>query len=296
MPPTYFWTPFISRNGFGRILKGVLGPRARLLQIQRLVMGLRFLVFGALWGLVSISAQGLFAQPLTYFQRQALRQGISLAAEIQRAFPPSEYHYVFVGQSPSALMAVFEAQGLTAVSNLPFSQGDMISGSVRRQTEKIDEHWSRFFPDSGTLGTRKIVMIDFVQSGVGLKMATRISREFLKRKERSDSIEMLALWAGSGMARDTAAGALGPDARMIRVGGFYAASMSDEAFDDLSPYGPFDLRTNASPPKQLSPAYRQLVEAFRHEMRKSLPKRHWCRSLVESARLMIQSLVPRPAP
>jgi len=103
-----------------------------------------------------------------------------MAARILQEFPPDRYYYVGVGRSPTALIDFFRILDPGLACHLPASKAKWIrpedvSGPA---AEQVGSHLRRFLPDPEVLGDRKLLLIDHVQSGLGLNHVRTLVQRF----------------------------------------------------------------------------------------------------------------------
>jgi hypothetical protein len=113
-----------------------------------------------------------------------------LCTEILRRYPPSRFFYLGLGRSPAPLIAYFQEQSRIApdlgikTANLPIG-GIKGVGSDHVQLRPFSSAEKRnlfaFFEDyldTGIYGAKTVLLIDFVESGSGLKVAERLLKKF----------------------------------------------------------------------------------------------------------------------
>ncbi|MFA6003162.1 MAG: hypothetical protein WC881_03755 [Elusimicrobiota bacterium] len=114
-----------------------------------------------------------------------------MAAEILQRFPPQRYYYVGVGRSPTVLLDILRALDPAIAGQLPAGKATHARAEyiVGESAQQMQAHLSRFLPDPEALGGRKLLLIDHVESGLGLKHV----RELVARSWGEDRVESLAL-------------------------------------------------------------------------------------------------------
>lgn len=102
----------------------------------------------------------------------------SLASYIKTNFPSDQYYYVGIGRSPTLLIAYLKLSDPNSAGFLPATGvkwapdvGVYTSDRYTQQGEKeaFQRHFTRFLPSLSELKGRKLLLIDHVQSGVGLR-------------------------------------------------------------------------------------------------------------------------------
>lgn len=147
--------------------------------------------------LLTTASQAVWAHELAPDEYDELRV---LSVDILKRFPPDQYYYLGLGRSPTLVMAFLSeaTQGTTA--NLPLSevkkvplQMDRLGIPLEKIKPKLFEHFSRFVPAPESLDGRKILLIDFVDSGDSLALTYEWLREYLARACANCGIEVLGL-------------------------------------------------------------------------------------------------------
>lgn len=109
---------------------------------------------------------------------------------IRRRFPSEKYVYVGLGRSPVPFAAYLTARGET-VYNLPLSGLNGFLGLLKGQFELLSAHFERFLPALNAIGTRKILLMDFVLSGNSLMRGADYVRAYLAG--RDSTVEVVPL-------------------------------------------------------------------------------------------------------
>jgi hypothetical protein len=111
-----------------------------------------------------------------------------IAESIVREYPPQEYIYVGLGRSPSSLVAYLSSNGYQALTlplgGLKLAPGKTMSKPMPdlSKAEKaalkslIDTH----IPSYDQRGGKKILLLDYVQSGEGLRIGKKLVKELIK--------------------------------------------------------------------------------------------------------------------
>lgn len=135
---------------------------------------------------------------------------------ILRQYPVSEYYYLSLGKSPTPLIAFLHAAGREAQvtdigANLPLSKFSHKAGSsknngilgdalTKSQLAELHHHFDRFVPSAEQLNGRKLLLIDFVQSGRSLIAATDHLRDYLAQRYETDLFKRWTGLHGFGLA------------------------------------------------------------------------------------------------
>jgi hypothetical protein len=107
------------------------------------------------------------------FSKDEIRYIREAGDSIRRIYPPDQYIYVGVGRSPTALMAYLQLKDPSSVLQLPASglaSAPPVESLSQGAKALIERHFSRFLPREDQLGSRQIVLIDFVGTGRSLKI------------------------------------------------------------------------------------------------------------------------------
>jgi len=84
-----------------------------------------------------------------------------LALEVLARFPPSRFHYLGIGRSPTPLIAFLEQLRGVRASSIPFALGAGRAPDV----SEVDAHLERFLPVETIAGGRSLLAIDLTASG-----------------------------------------------------------------------------------------------------------------------------------
>lgn len=117
----------------------------------------------------------------------------SVAEKILKDFPPAKYYYVGVGRSPSALIAYLEAIAPGTSGHLPVSKAKWANsiGVTPERVTLIRNHFLRFLPPETQLGGRKILLIDYTESGLGLKWTKDFINKFVLPQSIAESFAIV---------------------------------------------------------------------------------------------------------
>lgn len=121
---------------------------------------------------------------------EALRQIRDVADEILKRFPPQEYAYVGVGRSPSALMAFMKALGLEQIFNVPLTGVRGANVLSEEDRELLFQHFDLFAPNSRRSHLRKVVLIDYVQSGKSALRALELFKNYYSNQHEKFEVTM----------------------------------------------------------------------------------------------------------
>jgi hypothetical protein len=154
-------------------------------------------------------------QPLAHqlFTAQDYAQARELTKIILERYPPDEYVYVGMGRSPTPITAMLKTLfGDDAAINVPLSNmatfspnpkqkgvfmgddGELHSvGPPTRTQERVynlRHHLDQFIPPDEKLGGRKILLIDYANSGDSLVNGDREIREYLRERNPAHPTEL----------------------------------------------------------------------------------------------------------
>lgn len=213
---------------------------------------------------------GLKARPVREYNEISY-----LAMSVLERFPPSEYHYLGVGRSPSFLMAFFEELGLK-VSHLPISgfenaverAGESPMSNLQEPLDQKDlssfkDHFTRFFPTPAESRGKKILVIDYQNYGRSLIAVTDHLYEFSRELYPEAKIEALGLSYVSGLYI--------PETKFlvhqIMLSEHMGSALALEHFKDFSKYPQFRIQySEMNEPLVERPEY----EAFKAKLRETL--------------------------
>lgn len=232
--------------------------------------------------------------PLSQPQYTELRD---LVLEIFKQYPPSEYHYVGLGRSPTGIISMIQQLDPAAASNLPFSFKGF--KYISPDDPLLHEHFKRFLPSASKLGTKKILVIDYVYRGNNLTVAWETLRGYFRKTGRAaDGVSVLGLYDDTLNMR---ASPESPISILIRNGkaGVHIAPLEAKYpevrkllqyshFDDFAQYDSFILDIMASQTNSLNshelqprPEYNRLGDFLRKKLRND-----------KTARAVLKTLFP----
>ena len=128
-------------------------------------------------------------------------RGIKKISEhIMKNYPASQYHYVGVGASPTAIMAFIELTlGPQAVTQLPMSKIGENTAPANYEKfksaevqELITRHLEHFLPEE-RIGGKKVLMIDYAHRGSTLSSVKKMLDGFFQNRGTGTVVESLAL-------------------------------------------------------------------------------------------------------
>jgi hypothetical protein len=158
-------------------------------------MGTCLPIFGALLLLLSLPFEMAFAKDAGVLEISAAEfQFIErVAKNIQKSFPAEKYYYVGLGRSPTPIIAYLQLENLSA-DHLPATSvkwASRFEWFKPEESENIRAHFERFLPSSAELKGRKILLIDHVESGLGLKKVRSYIRGFFGEKYPLESLGLV---------------------------------------------------------------------------------------------------------
>ncbi|MEO0335664.1 MAG: hypothetical protein AAF202_04690 [Pseudomonadota bacterium] len=189
----------------------------------------------------------------------------SFAQRILSDYPPSQYFYVGVGRSPAVLMAILASRSPENWANLPASAAKwMTFYKLENPDSEVVTHFNRFLPTTETLGGRKVLLIDHVQSGLGLKNVKSLAQGILGRNH-VDSLVVVQEEA------------LENHRYLLSDGGHFAMTYEEEAqltrfaserYDHVAQYGEAVLTRDLELLADVSenPGHQSLLDAVRERL------------------------------
>lgn len=127
---------------------------------------------------LTLSTVEVRAQNHFNIEQQEFEFAKTFASYIKTNFPSDQYYYVGVGRSPTLLIAYLKLSDPGSAGFLP-ATGVKWAPDVKMYTsdeyvqqgekEAFQRHFARFLPSLNELKGRKLLLIDHVQSGVGLR-------------------------------------------------------------------------------------------------------------------------------
>ena len=234
----------------------------RLLDIMYMIIARAFLGF-----LLLCIVQTVYAGETLSLNKGELRFVEQTAKEIQKRFPPSQYYYVAVGRSPVLLVTYLKLKNPGSAGYLPATKAKWASNldmvSEEDQTY-LREHLKRFLPSDDELGGRKILLIDHVQSGLGLKRVQHYFNDLLRPKLAAESLA-LVFKPLNGDHIESDFKLIYSDKKQIQV-------FASEKFDDYAPYTTATLfRPQDLSQVSANPRFRYLVDALRSALKMESP-------------------------
>lgn len=124
---------------------------------------------------------------------QVLRDIRTMADDILNRFPPTEYAYIGVGRSPSAIMAFLKALGLEQIFNVPLTGTRGANTLSDQDRTLLFEHFDIFAPNAARTHLRKIVLIDYVQSGKSALKALELFKDYYSSQPEKYEVTMFNL-------------------------------------------------------------------------------------------------------
>jgi hypothetical protein len=116
--------------------------------------------------------------------------------EILQRFPPTEYLYVGLGQSPTPVIRFLKNIDSRWVVNVPLSglRGIVSEDSLTPVLRQgMYRHLDHYIPRRHVLGGRKLLVIDYSYSGESITHAGRIVTEYARDRGRNSEVHTLAL-------------------------------------------------------------------------------------------------------
>jgi hypothetical protein len=129
----------------------------------------------------------------------------SIALDILKTYPPSEYLYIGEGRSPTPVIAMLKAMvGDQIAYDIPLSalakvgSFDQVSNDdaydlTQEQFEYVQKVLGRVMPSNETIAGRKVLLIDFASTGKTIVAATGQVSSFLERRGAKPQIRVEAL-------------------------------------------------------------------------------------------------------
>ncbi len=138
-----------------------------------------------------------------------------LTYTISNHFPMDKYYYVGIGRSPAPIIATFDViedklnKGNVLATTLPltwsnskvakiFNTTKSLKGSLTQsQWNILKRHFEKYLPTAEELmfngKTRKILIMDFVNTGTGLAISEAFIKSYYNEKNPQQKVEVLAL-------------------------------------------------------------------------------------------------------
>jgi hypothetical protein len=118
----------------------------------------------------------------------------SLARSIETRFPPSDYVYIGIGRSPTALIAYFQETRPQMAFNIPLSlTGSINEGFNANELTALYTHLDRFMPSQAQIAGRKILLIDYVLSGRSLSLIPNFLSGYQQSRGFKNAIAVVGL-------------------------------------------------------------------------------------------------------
>ena len=222
---------------------------------------------------------GLFTkQPreLPDFTRAHARDVARIGTEIKRRFPPDRYAYLFVGRSPTPLLAYFELLHLDAY-NLPLTNFKNTPRPVDWHLRGLDpgkplseekeaalfDHFAKFLPNA--FGGKRVLLIDFAVFGFRLNAAHLYVQRYYETRLPALVTEPFALHFAAGKMEILFCV---PDAdhEIRSQAGSVFKRMMGSKYEPFAKYGAFELGVDESP-TAVNPAYELLKANLRGRLR-----------------------------
>jgi hypothetical protein len=207
------------------------------------------------------------------FSDEVVAQIIEISERILKKYTSTNYDYLLgLGQSPTPFMARLKAIGLPTY-NLPLSgfRNHPIPGTSLRNDasfltpydpplsatgrKKLFDHFAKFLPPPSALNSKRILMLDVIESGASLVAAREYVKEYYKENGTTVLLEDLPLAVSHPSAR---ASQLSSD-NIIEIGEPLRKEFQQEQFDLFSEFGAFDLKLDRKPYQPHIGKYQELV-------------------------------------
>ena len=103
-----------------------------------------------------------------------------VALQIEKTYPTSKYVYVGIGRSPAPGIRFFQEIATGLAYNLPLHlpYGEL----TKIQIKILNDHLTRFLPNSKIFGERGILLIDFANTGATILRTTQLVQKYLPRR------------------------------------------------------------------------------------------------------------------
>ena len=177
----------------------------------------------------------------------------TLALELLRRYPPSEYFYLGLGRSPAPLMAFLEAAGLD-YRTLPLSKlkGALQEFPERHVQQQLRPHLAAYLPEAGAVAGRRLLLVDFVFNGPTLLRARQLLRVYFAELGRYDVfVKALGIFAEGALDQHSSTTSRQPlEALLAREGAealklapnsILAEAFAESRFDELAEYDEFNV-------------------------------------------------------
>lgn len=129
--------------------------------------------------LVFLVPKGLWAYDFRTGEYEEVR---NLVMEMVKRYPPSQYHYVGLGRSPTPVMALVRALG-ASTSNVPlsaFRYGEKTKPDLTKEKySQLSSHFGHYLPKKEELGSKKLLVLDNAQSGASLVAGHKYMKKFM---------------------------------------------------------------------------------------------------------------------
>lgn len=128
------------------------------------------------------------------------------------------------------------------------------------EKKRLFEHFDRFFPSAGTIGTKEVVLLDFAQGGDSLFAAKAYLDLYLAERGRKHKVRLVAMSRGVNVMQvNQIAFATGTQVRVVETRpGKLERKMSAQGYEWAAEYGPFDLKVPPAKPLEPRPHYDDL--------------------------------------
>jgi len=185
-----------------------------------------------------------------------------MAETILARYPPSKFHYVFIGRSLTLLNAYFDERDQSLATGIPLSDLREDRALTSQERRAFWEHMARFLPSKDQLGDKAILVIDHTIDGrSNLKLHQELLEYFrLLPEDQRPTFKSLALFFVPNEPE-----ALNNNRRLLKI----QATIESKALN-------FDLIIVAGssfPERSFTPHFESFAKYRRHVLERQRSKR-----------------------
>jgi hypothetical protein len=220
-------------------------------------------------------------RPLTDISQDEFFEIAKITKRLSSAYPSDKYIFVAIGRSPTPIMAMLAAFGHKDLYMVPFSNTrnhpdiswienynfrTSTDGALRPRIEaQLFEHFARFLPTKEVVGERKLLLLDFVQSGASLASADAYILKYFEKNNIKLVTEKLILSDVDSSHKQVDAIARLPQFDMFHSP--FLMSLRRSAYEPYSEFGRYNVQKDHSPDLSRNPLYDLLVAEFTRRLK-----------------------------
>lgn len=128
-----------------------------------------------------------------YLSESEYLEAKEIGEKLVKMFPPEEYVIFGIGRSPTAVMAYLQTRYPGIAYNVPLSGAVVRSKLDDQRQSRLDAHFDRFIPSSEVVGSKKVVVFDYISSGGSLINGRSYIREYLQKHGRNSETHIAGM-------------------------------------------------------------------------------------------------------